>query len=338
MIALSKYLYIVDDLKWSFIDAILNKRIKESIFWITEYYESGYHNDTWKLLWIVYDCFYYTNNIHYGKIINNNYKKWKKDKNFIHILDIVYKFCKMIKFDFKIFNIVIGNLKYKKIKCEIDNSIYTKVDIKKNNLFKQLLFALKDKNYKNCWFFINLNFKVSLFIIEKYYDTIITINNDEIHDKKMQLLKFVYLQNNLIKQKSKHFKIKVKKEFISYYEELLNDEDKILKNKRHFSVPKAIGCFNLERYNFDIDFIKNNYFYKWESCANISPIWKKRFESWGVDFNSDNNPVFLNDELLEKFYSKFGLEPDEQDNETHNKSIGLIVKYDIKNWIKGITN
>ena len=32
MFALSKYLYIVDDLKWSFIDAILNNELKNQYF------------------------------------------------------------------------------------------------------------------------------------------------------------------------------------------------------------------------------------------------------------------------------------------------------------------
>ena len=44
MLSLSKHLYIVDDVKWAFIDAIVNKRIK-ALFWVVEYYTSGYKED-----------------------------------------------------------------------------------------------------------------------------------------------------------------------------------------------------------------------------------------------------------------------------------------------------
>ena len=43
MLALSKHLYFVDELKWAFINAILRRNVKEAIFWITEFYDAEKH-------------------------------------------------------------------------------------------------------------------------------------------------------------------------------------------------------------------------------------------------------------------------------------------------------
>lgn len=342
MISLSKHLYIVDEIKWSFIDAVLNKRIKEAIFWITEYYESGFIDETWQVLWVVYDCFYFIKNFSYQKRIDENYKKWTKDKNFYHILGVVYWFYKMKNFDFEIFNIVNSNLKYKKITISVDNDLYSKIGISKNNLYGLLLMSLVKKKYKNIWFFIQFNFENSLNIICKFYDhEIITFKNEDYNDKKLQLLMFVYEKNHIYKKKI-YFKIKVKKEYREYYQELIKTEInpvyKTLKEMRHFSISKDIGCFNLKRYNLTREELLDLYFYKWEYYASFSPVWKKIFDSWGIDFYSNKNPQFLNDDVLEIFYCKFGLEPDEQSCETHNKSIGVLYSYPINDWIKNIKN
>ena len=337
MIALSKYLYIVDDLKWSFIDAILNKRIKESIFWITEYYESGYRKETWQLLWVVYDSFYFANNVNYQKIMLKKYKKWKKTDDFMCILDVVYKFYKMKNFDFAFFKIYFGSLKYKKTHREISDNLYIKLGLNRKNIFKNLICGLEDEDYKCIWFFINLNYKVSLYFIEKYYDDNVSISYDNIRDKKVQLLNYVYITNNPKLKNKKNFTIKARKDYVEFYKNLLVDQGKYnykkLEKRRLYGVPQSIGCFNLERFNFSDKNIENMYFYNWEYCASLSPLWKERFESWVVDFNTENNPNFMNDELMEKFYEKFGLEPDEQSIETHNKSICHIEQYDITDWL-----
>ena len=131
--------------------------------------------------------------------------------------------------------------------------------------------------------------------------------------------------------------IKIAKTLIKFYENIINEENceayKILRRKRLYGIPKEIGCFNLERYNFTHKELVNNYFYKWEYMASNSKIWNKRISTWFGEFDENNNIKFINDELQEKFYEKYGLEPDEQSIETHNKSICEIKKYKIKNWI-----
>mgnify|MGYP001230448256 CR=1 FL=1 len=325
MLALSKHLYIVDDLKWSFMDAILNNRIKESIFWITEYYESGYKKETWQLLYVVFSCFYFKNYSYYLNKLDKKYKIWSKDNNFEHVLNITYRFSKMNKKDFNFFKIFWHGLK-----CKFCNE--------KGGLLNILLKILDNKKYRNVWFFINYNFEKTLKIVSKFYNTNFVFKNTDINDKKVQLFMFIYLLNNG-KTKSKP-NIKITKELKNFYESIIKDENKtyeILKYKRLYGIPKEIGCFNLERFNYKHKNIVNNYFNNWEFMANKSEIWKGRIEEcFGkVDMNKINFP---NSELEEKFYDKYNLEPDEQNLETHNKSICEIEKYNLTEWIKSFKN
>ena len=326
MIALSKHLYIVDELKWSFINAILNKRIKESIFWITEYYESGYKKESWGLLYVVYSCFYFKNYSYYLKKIDKKYKLWLETNNFHEILNIVYRFSKMIKKDFTFFKIFWSGLKCKKVNIKLKTDIYEKYNV--TGLYKILLKSLQSKHYGNLWFFTQLNFEKTLNIISKFYNKKFVFKNNEVNDKKVQLIMKIFILNEG-KMRSRP-NIKITSTLIKFYENIINEDKcesyKILKNKRLYGISKEIGCFNLERYNYTHEELVNNYFYKWEYMANNSKIWNERISTWFGEFDENNNIKFINDDLQEKFYEKYGLEPDEQNKETHNKSICQIKK------------
>lgn len=340
MISLSKHLYIVDDLKWSFMDAILNKRIKESIFWITEYYDSGYKKESWQLLYVVYACFYFTKNSFYEKKMNNAYKKWEQTNDFQHILKIVYRFSKFGCKDFEFFKIIVGNLKLKSINKKVDPKMLKKIKINSKHMYSKLVLALQEKHYKNIWFWINFDFDRTYKVINKYYNNaMISFNNSRINDIKMQLLMFVYRQNEKhIKRKNIGFRLN--KELRSFYDTLQKVPKckpyKLLKTKRLYTVPTSIGCFNLERFKYSLDEIRDGYFYKWETMASGCPFWKERFESWGVEFDENDNIVFMNDDVEEKFYEKFNYEPDEQSSETHNKGLVEIKKCKYGDWIRSI--
>ena len=172
-------------------------------------------------------------------------------------------------------------------------------------------------------------------LVSKYYKCKFKLKNIEINDKKVQLIMQIYILNEG-KMKNRPT-IKITKSLIKFYENIINDEKcepyKILKKKRLYGIPKEVGCFNLERYNYTEDELVNNYFYKWEHMANKSKIWNKRINTWLGEFDENNNIKFFNDEVQEKFYEKYGLEPDEQCVEIHNKSIISIKKYKIKKWI-----
>ena len=340
MLSFSKHLYIVDDVKWSFIDAIINKRIEESLFWIIEYYKSGYQEETWQLLWVVYSSFYFTNNLYYGKKMHKLYKKWQKNKNLDIILNIVYKFYKMNKFDFTFFNIFRKICKYTPVKGCVNLEMRNKYKLKKNHLFTKLVLSLEKKNFRNVWFFIIYNFDVSLQIIKTYFNSVFSFEHTKVHDISVQLLMYVYKETTESDVKKKQFTIRLPKKLKDYVENVIKDLNieprKILKMGRLYEIPDAIGCFNLNRNFISIEELKEKYFYNWEYYANNSKYWKDIFEHWAVEFNEKEEPVFINDEIYEKFYEKYNLEPDEQSMETHNKSIKNIETYDVKLWIKNI--
>tara|TARA_B110000967_G_C18868911_1_gene554290 strand:- start:1214 stop:2230 length:1017 start_codon:yes stop_codon:yes gene_type:complete len=338
MIALSKHLYIVDDIKWSIIDAVVKKRTKESIFWVTEYYISGYAKETWQLIWIIYSSFFFSKNIYYNKSITKAYIKWQKTRDIAIVLEIIYKF-NMCKVDCMFFKIFISKLKLKKIKKEIDDEYYTKTCISKKNIFVNLVKSLVHMNYKNVWFFLQYNYNKALSIIQKFYKSTIKIVDLDINDKHVQVLMFVYKQNN-VEVKKRRFKIKLRKDLINYHKSLFDKIPihKTLNKKRHFGIPKSIGCFDLNRFCYKQQDLREMYFYNWEYYANNCPLWSKRFAEYKVVFDENNKPKFPNDDMFELFYSNYNLEPDEQTNETHNKSLIDIRKQTLNHWIQSIKN
>ena len=54
-------------------------------------------------------------------------------------------------------------------------------------------------------------------------------------------------------------------------------------------------------------------------------MWEERINKYKGKFNEEKKKIeFINDDLLEEFYDNFGLEPDEQNLECQNKSIGKL--------------
>ena len=55
----TRYLYNTDEVLLTLLEALLKqKSVDECYFWVYEYYESGFHNETWDFIWKVYYDFY----------------------------------------------------------------------------------------------------------------------------------------------------------------------------------------------------------------------------------------------------------------------------------------
>ena len=334
MIVLSKHLYIVDEVKWCVFNAILRKRIKEAIFWITEYYESGYKKETWELLYVIYSCFYFKNYTYYIKKLNNYYKKWKNTDDFMLVLNVVNKLNIQTNIDCMFFKIVWNRCKYKDIKnvvCNVKFYNLTEADV-----FVGLIKSLKKKKYKNIWFFIQHNFDKTLNIVTKFYKKKVTFHFTEILDKKMQLLMFIYKQNNKNKNKIPRFNLRIKKSLIEYYKTLIEckktDNYKVLKERRLYSISDEIGCFHLERYNICYDELREKYLSSWESMIGGCPYWESCILKHNGKINKENTLEFENEDDYIEFNENYNYEIDEQSLETQNKSIKEIQKYSIKKW------
>ena len=64
----TRYLYNADEVLFSFLENPLSQRdINETIFWISEYYYSGYKNESWEFIFKIYDWFYKSEKPLWGK-------------------------------------------------------------------------------------------------------------------------------------------------------------------------------------------------------------------------------------------------------------------------------
>ncbi len=258
----TRYLYNADEVLFSFLENILSQiDINETIYWISEYYYSGFKDESWEFIFKIYDWFYKKKKPLWEKKLKKEHELWLEKKGPISYLLVVI-----------------------------------------NNLF-------------------NLKSSPERFIeVAKEYYSINRIN--------------VKIEKNTIRWKKNKRLIK------KQVKELIKDNDvgekprKILKEKRRYYISDTIGCFKLYRYN-DNHYI-NSYLYNWEYHANFSPIWKERIQNYKGEFK-EKEIKFPNVELQDKFYEEYGYEPDEQDKETHLKSLrDMKKKVTINKWLKKI--
>ena len=67
-----------------------------------------------------------------------------------------------------------------------------------------------------------------------------------------------------------------------------------------------------------------NYTTYWLYYASKSPLWQTRIASYGGTINDTTyNVEFACDDQEEKFYEKYGYEPDEQSIEIQEKCLGI---------------
>ena len=89
-ISLSRYLYFTDEVIICAVDSIINKRcIDRSIFWISEYYYSGYKHETFELLFKIYYDFYSCIYPYFESFMQKRYNYWKDDMDIKYIISIL---------------------------------------------------------------------------------------------------------------------------------------------------------------------------------------------------------------------------------------------------------
>ena len=338
-ITFTRYLYNLDEVKLSFIEALLKKEnIDECYFWIYEIYESGFVRETWNLLYKIFYDFFGTKNYKMEMKIKMKHSKWKKDNKLEHIIWVVKN---LFRFTSN-YNVFILRTYYfnKNIEIVKNNEILLKnitiTEKKLVNAIKQkktiaiayYLHKLKDKSD-----IIELCNKVTqkTFIMNKYYSNlyhqllVFILKNLKIEKKKKIIYKKV-ADNEILKlmKTNESCKNMGKYNDISYIY-------KTLKIRRLYGTSKNIGCFKLNRENIDLN---HKFWYHWEYFAYKSPIWKKRFDKYSININNEKELIeFKNDKEEEMFYEEFGYEPDEQEKNIQEKSTGEIKSQNIKNWL-----
>ena len=109
-----------------------------------------------------------------------------------------------------------------------------------------------------------------------------------------------------------------------------------LSKKRLYAISNTIGCFQLQRFNRRCPPIKRLLGFHWKYFASFSPLWKKRFRKHHAKRRPPFTMVFENDDYLEQFCDTYDYEPDEQSNETQDKSILEIKRCSPREWIKDV--
>ena len=158
-IIFTRLLYEKEEVRRSFITSLLKRdEYEEVLYWITEYYYSGFHKETWSLLWEVYYDFYTINYFHGEKTILHNYYWWKKENHIKYVLNVVknlyYK-----RADGSVFCL----RKYYEKLCENPKGVKNKIKWKTkiSTIIKKfpkevrnLLRSIDEKNYANICYFL----------------------------------------------------------------------------------------------------------------------------------------------------------------------------------------
>lgn len=350
----TRYLYNADEVCYTFLECLIkNENLDECYFWIYEYFSSGFKEETWQFLWQVYYDFYALN---YPRTKNNiirNYKIFKKDEDFIHIMHVVKNLFRFVNkddkkiIDYKIFmNRVYYSQKLvylfkdknyediEKYKCKTN---YEKLLVKSIicNCDKSIAYYLK-KNIDNDRLGLLLKkvckneIKSNKYYKNKYHVLLFEILNNNNNGKYYYKRENNEMKNLICESDIPMSPIKLKSMFdISQIYKTLNFH-------RKYSISSHIGCFPLERFNYNLN---EMFWYHWEYFAYNAPLWKKRFDKFKIKINDEKKCIdFLDDDELDEFYDQYNYEPDEQSLETQQKSTLLIKKKSYKKWINILFN
>ncbi len=348
LLMLSRLLYFNDEVIYSFLDGLLNKKsIEEIYFWLSEYYYSGFQAETWTYLFQIYYDFYAITYPKLESFLRKNYNDYQNNENIKCILNCVNTLYNLKS------NPIIFCLRH--IKYEKPSSIYVgrvpkwlnelKIVNKKNiNLIRiinefdwgksqKLLFYLnKCEDYYKCYDDLIIYFKTKINVKNK-----ITPLKDIPYDNKKHIILALIIHSCLNKKEIK--KTKTICNYDNDYEiikEFDNEikPNKILKKYRTYFISQNIGCFNLYRYrNTDIQSILDN----WDYYCYKTPLWNDIIKHYnGRQYSIKKTLKFTEIKNYENFYEKYNYEPDEQDNNTQQKSLLSIEKTNVKDWLTNI--
>jgi hypothetical protein len=358
-IELTRSLYIKDEVELMIMDSLIRKKsIREILFWVAEYYYSGYYTELWNILWRCYYDFYaFTNpkleylllkkHCAWNKTTKRKITKASKVKRCGYIIDFVktLRICSATP-DVFLFRLQVE-------KCNQSTKI-TKYKGRKPTIlskyadkYKHFIHSLHKNDETNIMYYLN-NYDPN----ELYLPMITYFENDKniLLNAKHSLMiwdKLTYSKKHVLMgiykimfQKESNVNInkiiiKHNDENIAYLQHLRHYKGapyKFLKIMRHFGINKSIGCFDLAR--FQVDNLHNAIWYNWEYYAFNNPIWKERFRVYNGVINPITKEIdFKNDIYLEKFYNKYGYEPDEQSQDVQDKAYIPIQKYSIRDWL-----
>lgn len=340
---LTRYLYMSDEVIYSFIDCLLRrKNLRKCYFWIAEYYFSGFRVKTWSLLWKIFYDFYAIIHPKLEGILHKEYTKWTKQPSIVYILHVTL------------------NLFKRQANCEVFMFKYISPSdtyvprgripgwVKEfDESHKELVLALEAKQYPDILFYSQkIDPNVLFQLICKYFklrqglsltkETLTSIPYENKFHIILALILHLQKSEEEIHLDSTHY--------IARYNDIVwikNLNMKVVKplyrtlgRKRLYTISPNIGCFNLCRFDRRYPAMKYLLGFKWEYFASFSPLWQKRFARYkAVRQKSTREMIFLNDDYLEAFGERYDYEPDEQALAVQYKSIHPIDTRAPSQWL-----
>lgn len=356
----TRYLYIKDEVKLALLISILNKS-DDAIFWAYELYYSGFKMELFDYIWKIYYDFFATLNPGFEAYLNKVLKTdFEKDK----IVSTIVQDLLIRPFNTDVFFLrTICQLF--EVECKYINSCKNI-----SNLVEQLTIWIDINDYKSIAQFIlndnkdNDNDKILNIVIDIFVNLYLIkvakqkmlkefkIAQDRTTDKKVVLLAKILtlfsLKEKLVK--GKNFYIIVEPEDIVPYETIESSINDFTTEIRHYRILgvaricgiddlKCMSLFKLERdtiYKPDTiykkDTITDIYFNNWLYHAAFSPVWFNRIKKYRgyIDYKTQK-VEFVDEDLMQMFYRKYGYEPDEQHQNTTDKCL-LLHRENGTNW------
>ena len=356
---LTRLLYSHDEVKYSLINSLLQKKnITECYFWCTELYYSDSKDELhiFDFIWKIYFDFYAIYNPSLEKYIQKKEKIWRDKKELTTLIYIIYNLyhCNISSEVF-----ILRQNAY----IEKDNFIIYNVKGRKWNwlndfpaVYRNFVIAIHKKHIINASTILyklvqSREVKEIYNILIRYYQKHIPLQSSSTIDIKWKrhhwpdnfhglLAMLVHLETPIekithplvFKQPSKttiDMLIQHNKDIESRHKHSLSVY-RILSDFRMFTINEMIGVFNLNRYS--VPNFKNENRQYWEYYAYHSPLWRDRIKFFGGTFQK-KDLVFINKTYKEKdFYDNYGLELDEQCEETQLRSLCDIPEVTIQEW------
>lgn len=138
----TRYLYNADEVLLTCLtNLLLKKDLLECCFWISEYYYSGFKEETWQFIWKIYFDFYAYDNIKWKNKIKIYHNKWKKDEKIDFILTIIKNLLQLTSGPM----VFLYRKKVLKLKEETKNCKKDLISNYKNKKHQELFYQIIDK-------------------------------------------------------------------------------------------------------------------------------------------------------------------------------------------------
>jgi hypothetical protein len=358
----TRYLYAKDEVRIALLVAILNKS-DDAIFWAYELFYSGFKHEFFSLIWKIYYDFFATLNPSFEQYLLKKHKEFLKtdktneDDRFVSSIVQTMLFRPfntdvfLLRTINELFDIDIS-YHYNTNNINNGNNINNANNGNNINYMHNIHHWINTEDYRSIskWIF-NINHDVShISIYDKCLDVfevgtvkprlmkefiaILNLNVDHDIILMSRIMGLFSKKHSLKKGRSMY--INVEHEDIILHENLIGSDG----IKNYNILEKACICgiddfkhlslFKLKRDKYNLlEKYRNN----WEYHAFFSPLWSQRIRKYkGYPNYTTQKIVFIDDDLMERFYEVHGLEPDEQTKKVQEKSTLAIEKVHNWNW------